>query len=246
MDERRVGRDTAAAARTIVTDLRERPTGATPVLLGVAGGVAAGKSTVAAAVVEAASADGLRAEIMATDAFLLPNAELERLGLSMRKGFPESYDVAALSSTLRQLQASKVVVTPVYSHLTYDRVPGEERRLDGAGVDVVVVEGVNALQPAVAAEQDRSVYVDAAEADAWCWFLERFLRLCEEGRDDPTSFYAPLAPMAVEDQRAVADAAWAGINLVNLHEHIRPTRESATWVLAKGPDHSVRSLDRRR
>ena len=35
-------------------------------------------------------------ELVTTDGFLLPNAELERRGLLERKGFPESYDRRAL------------------------------------------------------------------------------------------------------------------------------------------------------
>jgi len=213
-----------------------------PVLFGVTGGVAAGKSTTADAIRRHLEEGGCTVALLATDAFLWPNDELGRRGLSMRKGFPESYDVEALVAALRGLQAGRTVEAPVYSHRTYDRLPGEVHRLDPA-TDVVVVEGVNVLQPEVAAELTASVYVDAAEEDAQRWFFRRFVELCEAAKEDPGSFYAPLAFLADRVRRTVADAAWEGVNLVNLWEHIAPTRSRATWVLRKGPDHAVLSLD---
>jgi type I pantothenate kinase len=222
--------------------LRLVPPGGPPVLVGVAGGVAAGKSTTADALRHHLEAAGRTVGLLATDAFLWPNAELERRSLTMRKGFPQSYDVEALVAALRQLRAGRTVELPVYSHRTYDRVAGETSVIDGT-TDVVVVEGVNALQPEVAAELDASIYVDAQEADARTWFLRRFGELCDGARDDPGSFYAPLASVDDDVRHRVADAAWEGINLVNLREHIGPTRSRATWVLRKGPDHAVRSID---
>jgi type I pantothenate kinase len=213
-----------------------------PVLFGVTGGVAAGKSTTADALRRHLEAGSCTVALLATDAFLWPNDELERRGLTMRKGFPESYDVDALVAALRHLRSGRAVEVSVYSHRTYDRLPGEVHRLHPA-TDVVVVEGVNVLQPEVAAELTGSVYVDAAEEDAQRWFLRRFLELCEAAKDDPSSFYAPLAFLGDGVRETVADAAWEGVNLVNLREHIAPTRSRATWVLRKGPDHAVLSLD---
>jgi type I pantothenate kinase len=69
------------------------------------------------------------------------------------------------------------------------------------------------------------------------------MALCDAARDDPSSFYAPLGALGEEVRRTVADAAWEGVNAVNLREHIAPTRARATWVLRKGPDHTIRSLD---
>jgi type I pantothenate kinase len=214
-----------------------------PVLFGVTGGVAAGKSTTAEAIRRHLEAGGCTVALLATDAFLWPNEELERRGSTMRKGFPDSYDVDALVGVLRDLKSGRAAEAPVYSHRTYDRLPGEVHRIEPT-TDVVVVEGVNVLQPRVAAELTASVYVDAAEGDARSWFFRRFVELCEAARDDPSSFYAPLAFLGEGVRRRVADAAWEGINAVNLREHIAPTATRATWVLRKGPDHEVRSLDR--
>jgi type I pantothenate kinase len=67
-----------------------------PFLIGLAGSVAVGKSTTSR-ILQALLArwpDHPRVELVATDGFLLPNAELEERHLLERKGFPESYDGA--------------------------------------------------------------------------------------------------------------------------------------------------------
>ena len=58
----------------------------------------------------------------------LPNAELERRGLLQRKGFPESYDRRALLRFVIDVKSGVAEVTaPLYSHFTYDIVPGARR-----------------------------------------------------------------------------------------------------------------------
>jgi type I pantothenate kinase len=213
---------------------------ARPVLVGIAGGVGVGKSTTAARIEGHLSAAAVTVEVVGTDAFLLPNDELERRDLGMRKGFPESFDTGALESFLRAVRAGAPDVrVPVYSHTTYDRVPDTERVVGPA--DVLIVEGVNALQPPVVDELDVAVYIDAAEEDMAAWFVERFLAFCEEARDDDESFYRGFVGMSAAQQRGIAEWTWREINLVNLREHIAPSQARATVVLSKRRDHSVRS-----
>src|SRR5665811_1697762 len=116
-----------------------------------------------------------RVELMTTDGFLHTNAELERRGLLQRKGFPESYDRRRLLRFVAEVKAGKDEVSaPVYSHLTYDIVPGE--KIVVRRPDVLIVEGLNVLQPprvltngrtglAVSDFFDFSVYVDARVDD---------------------------------------------------------------------------------
>jgi type I pantothenate kinase len=202
-------------------------------VVGVAGGVAAGKSTVAAALAGTLREQGRSVEVLGTDAFLFPNDELDRRGLVLRKGFPDSYDAPAMEQALRDLRAGVAVAVPVYSHVTYDRVPGEVRTV--SPTDVVLIEGVNALQPPVVGLVDLAVYVDAAEDDLRTWFDERFLRFCAAG----DGFYAALTEMTRAEQLAVARSAWDQVNGVNLHEHILPSRDRAAVVIAKARDHSA-------
>jgi type I pantothenate kinase len=211
-----------------------------PVLLGVTGGVAAGKTTTAEKLRHLLEAEGHRVDVLGTDAFLLPNAVLDERSLAMRKGFPESFDTPALDACLRTLGAGGTVEIPVYSHETYDRVPGEGRVLGGS--DVVVIEGVNALQPPVVDHLDLSVYVDADEADLQAWFLERFVALCELATPGDGTFYGGLASLPRASRLRIARTAWDEINAVNLRDHIAPSAARATYVLRKGRDHTVHEL----
>jgi type I pantothenate kinase len=205
------------------------------VLLGISGGVGVGKTTAAARVCDALASSGERVEVLCTDCFLFPNAVLEARQLGMRKGFPESFDVDALETCLAAIAAGEAAVqVPVYSHATYDRDPTRVQVVEPAA-QVVIVEGVNALQPPVADHLDLAVYLDADETDMEAWFVERFLAFCAEGR----GFYRGFATMSVAQQRGVAEWTWREINAVNLRDHIAPSRARATHVFTKRRDHSV-------
>lgn len=187
---------------------------------------------------EALSRLGRRCDLICTDAFLLPNVVLEERGLSMRKGFPETFDDGALAGCLRRIRAGeKSVRLPVYSHAAYDVVP------DACVVigepDLIVIEGVNVLQPPAVGMLDASVYVEADEAHVRSWFVSRFLAFTQAARSDETSFYRRFAAMDDSAVRSLAESVWEGINGVNVRDHIVPTRVHATFVLTKGPDHAV-------
>src|SRR6185312_16333859 len=121
----------AAGAKQLhraTSDFLGQKSSSTPFVIGVAGSVAVGKSTIARLLRELLSRweDTPRVELVTTDGFLHPNAELERRGILDRKGFPESYDRRALLRFVSEVKAGKSPVTaPVYSHLVYDIVPGE-------------------------------------------------------------------------------------------------------------------------
>lgn len=222
-----------------------------PYIIGVAGSVAAGKSTTARvlAALLARWPNTPKVDLVTTDGFLLPNAELARRGLMERKGFPESYDTQALLHFLHDIKAGKRgVEAPVYSHLVYDVV--KDRRITVDRPDILIVEGLNVLQPArlpkdgqaipyVSDFFDFSIYVDAPEALVRTWFLERFQRLRATAFRDPASYFHRYAAMTDDEATAFAEHVWATINAVNLRDNIAPTRERARLVLEKGPDHRI-------
>jgi type I pantothenate kinase len=238
-----------AATSTFLSEMADR----TPFVLGIAGSVAVGKSTTARILRELLSRwpGTPRVELVTTDGFLLPNAELERRGLLQRKGFPESYDRRALLRFVIDVKSGvEEVRAPVYSHLTYDIVPGASvvvRR-----PDVLIVEGLNVLQPArqgdggqsVAVSDffDFSVYVDAGTDDVRGWYVQRFLRLRETAFSRPESYFHRYASLSDEEAVRTAEHIWMTINERNLVENILPTRPRATLVLAKGADHAVRRI----
>jgi type I pantothenate kinase len=189
---------------------------------------------------------------MTTDGFLYTNAELERRGLLQRKGFPESYDRRRLLRFVAEVKAGKEEVSaPVYSHLTYDIVPGEQILVRRP--DVLIVEGLNVLQaPRVLADGrtglavsdffDFSVYVDARKEFIKAWYIERFLDLRQTSFTDPSSYFHRYAGLSDEQAREVAVGIWDSINERNLIDNVLTTRGRATLVLSKGEDHSVRRI----
>jgi type I pantothenate kinase len=243
-----------AGLHRITTDfLGERPE-RTPFVIGVAGSVAVGKSTTARILREllARWPGTPRVELLTTDGFLYPNAELERRGALERKGFPESYDRRGLLRFVAEVKAGKDEVSaPVYSHLTYDIVPGE--RVIVRRPDVLIVEGLNVLQaPRVLADGrtglavsdffDFSVYVDARVEDIKRWYVDRFLRLRETAFADPNSYFHRYAALTDEQARDTALGIWRTTNERNLVDNVLTTRGRANLVLTKGEDHGVRRV----
>jgi type I pantothenate kinase len=220
-----------------------------PYVIGVAGSVAVGKSTFARILQAMLSRwpDHPKVGLITTDGFLHPNRVLEERGIMNRKGFPESYDTRRLLSFLRELKSgAEEVRAPVYSHVVYDIVDGEEEVIHQP--DILILEGLNLLQVGDAATEfvsdyfDFSIYLDAAEADIEEWYIERFLKLRETVFQDPSSFFRHFAALSHEQAVATARGIWHEINGKNLVENILPTRERASLILALGPDHRVSSV----
>ena len=109
------------------------------------------------------------------------------------------------------------VSAPVYSHVRYDILEGEEQVLRSP--DVVIVEGLNVLQTSrgVAHATSRTsstsrIYVDAQEQDIERWFLDRFFTLRETVFADPESFFHAYASMDEQQAEAFARMVWSTIN----------------------------------
>jgi type I pantothenate kinase len=229
-----------------------------PYVIGIAGSVAVGKSTTARLLelMLARWPDHPRVDLVTTDGFLFPTAELKSRDLMGRKGFPESYDTRRLLEFLADIKSGcPVVKAPVYSHLRYDIVPGEYQLVRQP--DILIVEGLNVLQgpdqrsleqhrPVVSDFFDFSIYVDAHEPDIERWYIERFLAFRKTVFVDERSYFHRYAGLSEEEALATARGIWASINAVNLRENIAPTRERAHLILEKGPDHSTENVHLRK
>lgn len=235
-----------------ITDLK------VPYVIGIGGSVSSGKSTTARILRRLLSRwpSHPKVDLVTTDGFLLPNAVLEREGLMQRKGFPESYDLQRILRFMSDIKSGeRDVEAPVYSHLTYDVIPGQTQVVDQP--DILIVEGINVLQtgrpprdgrgiPNTSDFFDFSIFIDADETDLKTWYIERFFSLRNGAFQNPKSYFHRYASLTDAEARETATRIWNTINLVNLRENILPTRPRADLVLRKGTDHKVRSVFLRR
>ena len=227
-----------------------------PFIIGIAGSVAAGKSTTARILRELLShwPHHPDVDLVTTDGFLYPNRVLTERGILNRKGFPESYDVRALINFLASVKSGQPETpAPVYSHLRYDILPGQTKVVRSP--DILIIEGLNILQTnhGRTADQvfvsdflDFSLYVDAQEALVVRWYVERFLRLRDVAFRQPESYFNRYADLSDAEARAGAVGIWNDTNGPNLRANILPTRNRATLVLEKGEQHAVRRIRLRR
>lgn len=211
-------------------------------IIGVTGAVAAGKTVFAAALAEHLAAAGQTVELVCTDGFLFSNARLTELGILNQKGFPPSYDHAALRAALESVRRGPTSF-PGYSHVTYDIDPALARTLDPP--DILIIEGLNLIPTHGPSLIDSLIYLDAPEYDLEAWYTARFMGLWEAAEHDPASFYTRFRGMTRSEVEGLAKTVWEKVNLKNLHDHIAPARDQADLVVRKGPGHEIVAVETR-
>ena len=229
-----------------------------PYIISIAGSVAVGKSTTARILQALLDRwpEHPKVELVTTDGFLFPNHELEARGLMKKKGFPLSYDMRRLVNFVADIKAGAASVSaPVYSHLSYDIVPGAEKRVEQP--DILIIEGLNVLQSGmdyphdphhvfVSDFVDFSIYVDAEESLLKNWYIERFLKFRQSAFSDPECYFHHYAALSEAESVAIASHIWDEINYPNLKSNILPTRERASLILTKGAAHAIEQVKLRK
>ena len=221
-----------------------------PLLIGITGSVSVGKSTISNIIKKLAinPPTNLSAQVISTDNFLFPNSQLQKDQILHRKGFPESFDHAAIIEFLSEISEGKPnSIIPIYSHETYD--------IDGTSryevTDLIIIEGVNILQnpiekndrgPSIREFLDFSIFIDADESEIAQWYEDRFLKYCSLAEDNTKSFFSQFKNLNMEERKKLASEIWKSVNKPNLDSYIYPSKEYADLIIKKGNDHLVSSL----
>ncbi len=221
-----------------------------PLLIGITGSVSVGKSTISNIIKKLAinPPTNLSAQVISTDNFLFPNSQLQKDQILHRKGFPESFDHAAIIEFLSEISEGKPnSIIPIYSHETYD--------IDGTSryevTDLIIIEGVNILQnpiekndrgPSIREFLDFSIFIDADESEIAQWYEGRFLKYCSLAEDNTKSFFSQFKNLNMEERKKLASEIWKSVNKPNLDKYIYPSKEYADLIIKKGNDHLVSSL----
>ena len=221
-----------------------------PLLIGITGSVSVGKSTISNIIKKLVTSPpiNLSAQVISTDNFLFPNSQLQKNQILHRKGFPESFDHAAIIEFLSEISEGKPnSIIPIYSHETYD--------IDGTSryevTDLIIIEGVNVLQnpteknewgPSIREFLDFSIFIDADESEITQWYEDRFLKYCSLAEDNTKSFFSQFKNLNMEERKKLASEIWKSVNKPNLDSYIYPSKEYADLIIKKGNDHLVSSL----
>ena len=221
-----------------------------PLLIGITGSVSVGKSTISNIIKKLVTSPpiNLSAQVISTDNFLFPNSQLQKNQILHRKGFPESFDHAAIIKFLSGISEGKPnSIIPIYSHETYD-IEGTSR---SEITDLIIIEGVNILQepiekndqdPSIREFLDFSIFIDADESEITQWYEDRFLKYCSLAENNTKSFFSQFKTLNMEERKKLASEIWKSVNKPNLDSYIYPSKEYADLIIKKDNGHLVSSL----
>ena len=188
-----------------------------PIIIGVAGGSASGKTTVSQAILQRAGAD--RIAYIPHDAYY---RDLSTLPLEQRAKFnfdhPDALDNALLVAHLDALSAGQPIEMPTYDFTTYIRLPQTVTVLPQP---VILVEGILIFaEPVLRRRMQIKLFVDA---DADLRFIRRLKRdVDERGRD----------------VHSVIEQYLNTVRLMHL-EFVEPTKRYADLIIPEGGRNAI-------
>lgn len=165
---------------------------AAPLVLGIAGGTASGKTTVARKIHEAFSS---RVAFIDQDSYYRP---LDHLTLEERRevnfDHPDAFDQDLLASHVRRLKSGEAVEKPVYDFVTSTRQP---RTVTVKPAELILIEGILVLHMDALREQmDVRIFVETEDDVRIIRRLTRDIK--ERGRDFDHvihQYFAHVRPM---------------------------------------------------
>jgi len=196
--------------------------------IGIAGGTASGKTTVARRLVERLA--GHPVAFLDQDAYY---RDLADTPLEERRAFnfdhPDAFDTELLVAHLRELQAGRAVEKPVYSFAEHTRTRDTVRVNPG---DAIILEGilVLALEP-VRRELDMKVFVDSDADVRVIRRLSRDIRPSTAHRDADVGF---------AQGRCVIDAvAGHRDDVAAALEGVEPSKRYADIIIPHGGNNDI-------
>lgn len=225
-----------------------------PFIVGIAGSVAVGKSTMARIlqILLKRSVQARIVDLVTTDGFLYSNSILTEKKKMHRKGFPDSYNIIELLKFLSDVKNLKNdIQVPLYSHSHYDVIENERQIVNCP--EVLIVEGVNVLQvyrlkkenqtlPFVSDFFDFSIYIDAQINNIEKWYIDRFMKLRKTSFIKKDAYFKKYTILTDEQALEKAKILWKNINLKNLNENIIPSKRRANLIFYKGNNHLVKNV----
>ena len=225
-----------------------------PLIIGIAGSVAVGKSTLARILkVLLERQTMLKVDLVTTDGFIYPLDTLKQKKLLPKKGFPQSYDIGLLLHFLKRIQSGeRSIPIPIYSHVTYDRIPNKVQVIDQP--NILILEGLNVLQKNnfrsncfpgffISHFLDFSIYLDSRTENIRQWYLERFMTFYQHAFRNPKSYFHDYAKLSFNQALNSANYIWKETNEVNLENNIKPTKKYADIILKKKLDHTIHEVE---
>lgn len=219
-----------------------------PLLIGITGGVGAGKTTLSQALSKYLTNKykEFKVIIIPTDSFLYCNTDLKEKGIFDQKGFPHTFDWDKFKKFIDCIKSMQIFNEKLfeYSQLLKDIDVTKQLNFNfkDAKNTIIILEGINLLFKSTNQESqfipadflDTCVYLDIhpelMKERVIMRFLKAFVRaknLNDEDKEVP-EYFRPLLNFTNEEACNHAINLWNKINLPLYEKHIKPNARTAS------------------